>query len=498
MQTFELMLQSSLRDSALRKSLERAGLVSALAASALIISAACFVVRANLSTAGFLELLFVLLVALHLGLFPATVVSLTAFLGLNFVFTSPVFTFGVADRQNWIALFAFEATALLVSGLSSKVRLHAARAEEQRARAIKLYELSRAVLLIDQRRPASAELRGLIREIFSVDEVQFWIAYETTDPPERAELAQANPLAYETYLEEKDSDDITHGSSRRVLKLGTSTVGGMAMDGWAVDPLIADAVGSIVAISFARARSLLQESRAEGERDAEQLRAAVLDGLAHGFKTPLTAIQTASSGLLAIEHLSATQFELVSIIDERAAMLSQLTSRLLQTAALEAKQLRLRRSTTCIADLLTKVVRQQEEEVRLRIELAIPEDLKRDELDAPLIELALLQLVDNAAKYSAIGSMIPIMITQMPSQTIVVVQNETKAGASIRPEERMRIFERFYRGGDAIHGPSGTGLGLSIVKKIAEAHGGGVSVECSDQVTRFSLAVERYGKGKNA
>ena len=68
--------------------------------------------------------------------------------------------------------------------------------------------------------------------------------------------------------------------------------------------------------------------------------------LAHGFKTPLTAIKTASSGLLAIDHLSSTQLELVAIIDERVTMLSQLTTRLLQTAALEAKEVRLRRSDT--------------------------------------------------------------------------------------------------------------------------------------------------------
>ena len=103
-------------------------------------------------------------------------------------------------------------------------------------------------------------------------------------------------------------------------------MGGMTMRGWRIDPLAADAVASIAAISFARARAIQMENRAEVERDAERLRTAVLDGLAHGFKTPLTAIKTASSGLLAIDCLSATQLELVSIIDERATMLSQLTT----------------------------------------------------------------------------------------------------------------------------------------------------------------------------
>jgi two-component system, OmpR family, sensor histidine kinase KdpD len=467
-----------------------------LSASAITIAAAGFMLRVNLATASSLELFLVLLVALRLGFVQATVVSITAFLCLNFLFTAPVFTFIVADPQNWVSLLTFEATALLVSGLSTKVRLHAAQAEEQRARAEKLYALSRAVLLIDQRGSTSDQLSSLIRETFAVDDVRFWIVRDTTDLPRETEL-QSNQPAYEAYLQERDSDDPIARCSQRVLRVGTNIMGGMTMRGWRVDPLSADAIASIAATTFARARSILLESRAEVERDAERLRGAVLDGLAHGFKTPLTAIRTASSGLLAIEHLSATQLELVSIIDERANMLSQLTTRLLQTAALDAREIRLRRSNTSISDLLQKVVRQQEEEVRARIEIATPEDLRADQLDAPMIELALQQLVDNAAKYSAIGSPIPIVIKQIPSETMVVVQNATIRGSSIRLEERTRIFERFYRGTDAVYGPAGTGLGLSVVKKIAEAHGGRAWVECSDTATRFTLSIQRLEREKN-
>jgi len=461
-----------------------------LAAFAIVIAAAGFLLRVNLSTAGSLELLLVLLVALRLGFFQATVVSIAAFLSLNFLFTEPVFTFVVADPQNWVSLLTFEATALLVSGLSSKVRLHAAQAEEQRARAVKLYELSRAVLLIDQRGSTSDQLCGLVSEIFDVEDVQFWMAHEM-DATER------NQQAHETYLEEKDNDDLIACCSQRVLRLGTNIMGGMTMRGWRIDALTADAVASIAAISFARARAIQMENRAEVERDAERLRTAVLDGLAHGFKTPLTAIKTASSGLLAIDCLSAIQLELVSIIDERATMLSQLTTRLLQTAALEAKEIHLRRSNTSLADLLQKVVRQQEKEVRARIEIALPAHLLNDQVDAPMMELALQQLVDNAVKYSAIASPITITIKQIPTETAVVVQNATTTGSSIRVEERSRIFERFYRGIDAVYGPSGTGLGLSIVKKIAEAHGGRAWVECSEDTTRFTLSIQRYEKEKN-
>jgi len=97
-----------------------------------------------------------------------------------------------------------------------------------------------------------------------------------------------------------------------------------------------------------------------------------------------------------------------------------------------------------------------------------------------MMESALLQLIDNAAKYSTVGKTITVTIDQTEKETTVIVEND---GPPIQQKERSRIFERFYRGEAAIHGPSGTGLGLSIAKKTAEAHGGRVWVECSDELT---------------
>src|SRR5271154_5772716 len=177
--------------------LRTAGVGLLLATSAIAIAVIGFLLRVNLSTAGSLELILVLLIALRFGFVQATVVSVTAFWCLNFLFTAPLFTFVVADPQNWVSLVTFEATALLVSGLSNQVRLHAAQAEDQRARAVKLYELSRAVLLIDQRRSASDQLCALIREIFKVNDVQFWIVDDTSELPSETAPTQANQQAYE-------------------------------------------------------------------------------------------------------------------------------------------------------------------------------------------------------------------------------------------------------------------------------------------------------------
>jgi two-component system, OmpR family, sensor histidine kinase KdpD len=454
-----------------------------------------YLLHFNLSAIGSLYLLLVVLVALRWSFTQATIISVAAVFCLNYLFVPPIFEFQVADRENWIALVTFESAALLVSGVSSKLRSHVAQVELQRARTAKLYELSRAILLIDGQSSTSEQLSALIRELIQVEAVDIWVVYES-DPLSSAWPSPAvTGSALAAYLEAVDSDYPRLRITKRVLKLGTRPIGAMVLRGWVTDSLLADAVASLAAVAIERARAIQKEARAEAERNTEQLRTAVLDGLAHGFKTPLTAIQTASSGLLEIdEQLTPTQAELVSIIDEQATALSQLTTRLLQTAALEATEVRLRRSKVSIVSLLKDMIEDQDIKTRARVKICAPHDLTEIEVDAPLIYLALLQLIDNAARYSGDDRRIDVNVTQNELETKVEVAND---GPSIRPENLDRIFERFYRGLETSHGPSGTGLGLSIVKKTAEAHGGRAWVESGNGSTRFFVTIKQYRGADN-
>jgi two-component system sensor histidine kinase KdpD len=146
---------------------------------------ACFRMRFNLSTVGSLELLLVLLVALRWGFRLALLSSLVAVGCLNFLFMPPIFRFSVADPENWISVVAFETTAVLVSALSSTVRENAAQSEVQRLQLSKLYELSRAVLLVDRQESTSAYLANLIREIIGVEDVDIWHIYASSDDAAR-------------------------------------------------------------------------------------------------------------------------------------------------------------------------------------------------------------------------------------------------------------------------------------------------------------------------
>jgi len=457
------------------------------------IAVLAFLLHFNLSTAGSLHLLLVVLVALHWGFAEATAISITSVICLDYLFTPPVFTFSVNSPEDWISLATFQAAALLVSRLSSKVREHATQTEVERTRTATLYELSRAVLLIETRGSVIDQLSALIRELLRAESVDLWTLADTFSTAAKDESRPAT-LSGEKNLAGSDSDDVSTGTSHRVLRLGTTPIGMMVLHHWETDPLLADAVASLAALALERARALQKENRAEAARNAEQLRTAVLDGLAHGFKTPLTAIQTASSGLLAIGQLSDTQTELVSIIDEEVTMLTRLTTRLLQTAALEVREIRLCRSELSIVDLLESVIEQQTGEDRSRLTLSAGSEMALIEVDRQLVELAVLQLVDNALKYSAVGSMIDVSASQDEFETRITVSN---SGSTVRAEERERIFERFYRSTDTAHGPTGTGLGLSVVKKTAEAHGGAVQVSSEDGKTSFSFTLQQHKGTRN-
>ena len=440
--------------------------------------AICFFLHFNLSTAGSIELLVVLSVAMRWGFAQATLASVLSVLCLNFLFTPPVFQFSVADPQNWVSLATFEAIALMVSLLSSRVRLYAETASAEHDRTSTLYGLSRAILLIDNHTATTQQLATLIREFLKAEDVIFRIDADALNP-DPSESSRP------------DTDDLIAHHSRRVLRTGTTAIGSMTLSGWQIDPLLADAVASLSAIAIERERAIQRENRADAERRTEQLRAAVLDGLAHGFKTPLTAIQTASSGLLAINHLTATQAELVSIIDDQATLLNQMTTRLLQTAALEGREMRLHRHEASMLEIAEQAISRFESHVRTRIRTTAPAHLEPDDVDAELIALALDQLLDNASKYSAIETPIEVHLTQQPHETAVVIRN---SGVPIPAEEQERIFQRFYRSAGGAHGPTGTGVGLSIVKKVAEAHGGATWVECDNDLTSFYFTVPHHRK----
>jgi two-component system, OmpR family, sensor histidine kinase KdpD len=436
-----------------------------------------FVLRLDLPTAGFLYLLTVVVVAQTCGLCQATLTSVIGVACLDYFIVPPIFSFDFGSTQNLVALATFIVCALIVSRLSAREKRHALESRRRRKSMEKLYAVSRETLKLDLRQPPGPQLAQLILDHFQLECVAIYDeALGRADGKGICDNRERD-LVRVAFIEGIDRDEPGSGqtalTSLRLLRADHRLTGALYLRG-ALDALSADALASLTSVALERCRSFDKETQAEGARQSEQMRAAVLDALAHAFKTPLTAIRTASAGLLEIGRLTPPQLDLATLVDEQAAELNDLTTRLLQTARLDTAALSVQREKVIVSSLIGEVLSGQRRKLdRHPVEVSISDRNLATQGDRGLLATIVSQFVDNAAKYSAPGSPIRVAAEGHYSQVVISVHNE---GAPIRIEDRERIFERFYRCPETRDAAPGSGIGLSIARKAAEAHHGHVWV----------------------
>lgn len=447
----------------------------------------------TLPTVASVYFLFIVLAAVRWGFWEATVVSLVAVVSLDYFFTEPLFSFRITGAGDWISLSVFEFTGLLVSRLSAHAREQARIAWQERNNMARLYELGRSILLLDRHEPAGPQIAAFIQRAFEAESVVLFDG-ETTFIGESGRPAQAlREMARDCWIRDANRDDPASHAWCRILRLGTKGIGALAFSGPGLSPLVVDSVASVVAVALDRSRALEKEMRAEAARQNDQLRTAVLDALAHAFKTPLTAIRAASSGLLEASTLNPQETDLISLIDEQSAHLNELATRLLRTARLDGAEMQVRGERRPAGELIEEVLARFPADLDGHPLIGCFQDSAPPGPDpmvygnCELIVTALTQLVDNAIKYSDPGSPIRMTAAARPEETVFAVHN---VGPAIQPGDRERIFERFYRSPEMERRAAGTGLGLSIAKKVAESHQGRVWVTSGDiEGTTFYLAL---------
>lgn len=350
-----------------------------------------------------------------------------------------------------------------------------------------LYLFTRSTLQLDLSEAPGQKLAELIREVLNLEAVAVYDA----DLGEiyKAGIWRDDPLemAQNAYHFESAGDDSQTGYHRRVVQLGTVPVGSLIVRGEA-DSLVITFVASLIAITFDRYRAMANESRIEAERRAEELRTAVLDGLAHAYKTPLTAIRAASTGLAEMGGLSPAQSELVSLVSEQADQLNELTTRLLTTARLEAGEVTLNATSVAVGPLIDEAMASLGERRREMIfDVELPDESLELCCDRRLISMLLTQYLDNACKYSNAGSTITVRAEKAGNEVIFSVRS---FGPVIPLADRERIFDRFYRAASSAHRAAGTGIGLSVAKRAALIHRGTVWVASGEtEGTTFYAAI---------
>ncbi len=443
----------------------------------------------NLASTVLLHLLIAVVVAFSAGFWQATMISIFANLSVNYFIIPPTFSFRIADTQNWVALIVFEFTVLVVSRLSNASQVQAKKAAGKQQEIERLYEFSRELLLLDRCKTPEPQIANLIERLFSASAVGLLDLLTGETFLAGAPDSQIAKLVAQPCAAIQPTLTATGAIWVKTLRSSKTPRVRLAARGQIISRMTFDALASLTLIALERSWSFENESRAEAERQAERLRSAVLDALAHEYKTPLTIIRTASSGFLALHSGNDIEEKLISQIDLEARKLDNLTSRLLQTSRLDSIDVKVRKENVDASAIVRDVLLNLRDQLHSHNVRTHGLDTQAEVYaDPELVAMALSQIVDNATKYSDPGSTITVTVVEVGTKTSISVHS---VGPQIPSDQMERIFDRFYRSPHFEERAGGTGLGLSVTRRIMEAHGGEVGVINEQDGNTFSLTFSR-------
>ncbi len=456
------------------------------------------VLPVNATTIALTYLLAIVAVSTAWGLTVAVVMSIAAMLSFNYNFLPPIGKLTVADPQNWVALFAFLAVAVLVSQLSNRAKQKAEDASARRREIEKLYLFSQGLLEFGNVIQLQNRIPSQIVEVFEVGAAALLLAdkqkvYRSGPvvPQLDVESLKANVLREEPLI------DAAASLSFMPVRMGMRSFGSIGITGTVLTRQTLESIGTLTAVAIERARAVEQLGQTEAAREGERLRTALLDSVTHALRTPLTSIKASVTNLLSNPNVSTAQrAELLTIVNEETDRLNRLVGEAGEMAQLDAGEVELNLAPHAIGDMIHAALEQTVKslcgrEVRMNVAANLPNvsvDLKR-------ITDALVQLIDNAHRYSPADQ--PITITAEAAGDFVVTSVADR-GAGIDEQEQALIFEKFYRGKDQRFQVQGTGMGLPIAKAIIEAHRGTISLTSQrghGSVFSFTLPVERGKAG---
>jgi two-component system sensor histidine kinase KdpD len=451
-------------------------------------------------------LLAVVLVAVWVGRGPAIASSILAVLLFNFFFTTPYYTFVVNDPEYVFTFVIMLAVALIVSALTIRIRNQVTLARNRERRTEVQYRVSQALASASGRLQIAIAAEEQLATILGGQVVLFAVEDGSLCPlirrghgfaETRGELEAARWVFEHRQIAGRGTDTLPNSQAMYLPLQGADVAVGVI--GWRPphdsDLLsieqrqLLETFATQIALALERDRLSQEAQRILAEADAERLRSSLLSAVSHDLRTPLAAIAGSASALLENQLDSETQNELAHTIYEESDRLSRLVENLLHLTRIESGSMKVEKQWQPLDEVVGSALRRLESSLRSHsIETSIPAELGLIPIDGLLIEQVLVNLLDNAAKYTPPGCAISISAERTQDGVEVVVADR---GPGLDEAERERVFDKFYRSSTVSSDRGrGAGLGLAICRAIIQAHGGRVWAEGREGGgTRFVFAL---------
>jgi two-component system, OmpR family, sensor histidine kinase KdpD len=450
----------------------------------------------NQTTVALSFLLAILAVSAVWGMVVSVFMSITAMLLFNYYFLPPIGTFTIADPQNWVALFAFLFTSIMGSQLSARIRREADSAHNRRREVERLYSFSQKLLGEGNVIQLMNAIPNFLVDCFEAGAAELFLPQKDKYYRSGYGAAQVDEEQMKTaFLRDEICSDPVRGLHFLPVRLGVKPIGSLGISGARLSRQTLEAISSLVAIAIERARAIEQIGETEAERQGERLKSALLDSIAHDFRTPLTAIKAAVTDLLSSDsENSPQQHELLTIINEECDRLNHLVEEAAEMARLEAGETQLHLEPVAPTTLIDGALLHLKKSLGDRpVIVNASSNLPLVRADHDRTQDILVQLIDNAHLYSPKDQPITVSAEAQGDSIAFTVADR---GPGIDSFEQGLIFDKFYRGRDQRYQVRGTGMGLAIAKAIVAAHGGTISVTSqlgSGSVFSFTLPVAQVG-----
>ena len=436
-----------------------------------------------------LYLVGIMLAAVRFGRGPSTVAALLSVAAFDFFYVPPFFTFAVSDVQYVLTFAVMLAVGLLISTLTSRIRMQIEVARVRERRTAALYSLSRELAQLRHKVSIATcaarhigETLGARVAVLLPDERGQLVPVQGTDAPlvaDPRELSVAR-WAFEHGPAGRNTDTLPGAAATHLPLIAAGrTIGVLSVESGerprdTAAAQLLETLGSQTALALHRVLLAQEAQSAELRARAEELRSSLLSSVSHDLRTPLATITGAATTLLEggpglpreVHH------DLADAIREEAERLARLVGNLLDMSRLESGELVLRREWTPIEEPIGAALDRLEGQLAGReVDVQVEPGLPLVALDALLMEQLLMNLLENTMKYTPPGT--PITITATRDGESIALELLDR-GPGIPDDALPRIFDKFVRAGGP-PGMQGVGLGLAICRAVAEAHGGSIT-----------------------